>query len=256
MVSPILHRLLAFVVSYLPVKLRADLWQRLVVTGQSSWPPESASQRILGGMYVKQSFLGGLEEGEAMRFVAAHTSIPIPFVIDNVVYGERSYLVMSRLPGEQLSGLYPELPPEAEPHLSAQLSRMLAPLRALPAPSGAVCGFGGGPVNCWRMTLSPPLGPWESVAAFHRYVWLRAGGLTYMPKEVDSEMVHNVIREVHSREYRLCLTHNDLGPHNILVDEHWNITGIVDWESCAWMPEYWCVLFRTRSSVLGVRGRY
>ena len=77
-----------------------------------------------------------------------------------------------------------------------------------------------------------------------------------MPKEVDSEMVHNVIREVHSREYRLCLTHNDLGPHNILVDEHWNITGIVDWESCAWMPEYWCVLFRTRSSVLGVRGRY
>ena len=137
MVSPIVHRLLAFIVSYLPVKLRADLWQRLVVMGQSTWPPESASQRILGGMYVKQSFLGGLEEGEAMRFVAAHTSIPIPFVIDNVVYGERSYLVMSRLPGEQLSGLYPELPPEAEPHLSAQLSRMLAPLRALPASAAA-----------------------------------------------------------------------------------------------------------------------
>ena len=102
MVPPIIHRLLAFVVSYLPVKLRADLWQRLVVMGQRSWSPESASQRILGGMYVKRSFLGGLEEGEAMRFVAAHTTIPVPFVIDNLVYGERSYLVMSRLPGKQL----------------------------------------------------------------------------------------------------------------------------------------------------------
>ncbi|PIL22947.1 hypothetical protein GSI_15643 [Ganoderma sinense ZZ0214-1] len=192
-------------------------------------------------MYVKQSFLGGLEEGEAIRFVAAHTeSIPVPVVVDNLVYGKRSYLVMSRLPGEQLSWLYPELPLDAEPHLSAQLSRMLTPLRAIPAPaSSAVCSFGGGPVNCWRMTLSPPLGPWESVAAFHEELMLRAGPLTYIPEDVDSEMVHDVIREVHSREYRLCLTHNDLGPHNILVDDRWNITGIVDWESCAWMPEYW-----------------
>ena len=103
MVPPIIHHLLAFPASYLPVKLRADLWQRLVPMGQRSWSPESASQRILGGMYVKRSFLGGLEEGEAMRFVATHAkSIPVPFVIDNLVYGEGSYLVMSRLPGKRL----------------------------------------------------------------------------------------------------------------------------------------------------------
>ena len=52
---------------------------------------------------MKRSFLGGLEEGEAMRFVATHAkSIPVPFVIDNLVYGEGSYLVMSRLPGKRL----------------------------------------------------------------------------------------------------------------------------------------------------------
>ena len=156
MVSPVLHRLLAFIVSYLPARLRAKLWRRLIVIGQRTWPMEGASQRVPGGIYIKRSFLGKLEESEAMRFVAAHTSIPVPFVIDNVVYGERSYLVMSQLPREQLSELYPDLSPESEPHLSAQLSRMLAPLRAPPTPySGAVCGFSGGPVNCWRMTLSP-----------------------------------------------------------------------------------------------------
>ena len=59
---------------------------------------------------------------------------------------------------------------------------------------------------------------------------------------MDPAVVHDTIREVHARDYRICLTHNDLGPHNILVDDDWNITGIVDWESCAWMPEYWWVL--------------
>ncbi|OSC96696.1 hypothetical protein PYCCODRAFT_1481808 [Trametes coccinea BRFM310] len=43
----------------------------------------------------------------------------------------------------------------------------------------------------------------------------------------------------HSRPHEIRLTHNDLSAHNILVDDDWNITGIVDWEACAWMPEYW-----------------
>ena len=77
-----------------------------------------------------------------------------------------------------------------------------------------------------------------------------------MPKDLDSEMVHNMIWEVHSRDYRLCLTHNDLGPHNILVDDHWNITGIVDWESCAWMPEYWCVIDSLRPGVPWLRASH
>ena len=34
MVPPIIHRLLPFVGSYLPVKLRAELWRRLIVIGQ------------------------------------------------------------------------------------------------------------------------------------------------------------------------------------------------------------------------------
>ena len=59
--------------------------------------------------------------------------------------------------------------------------------------------------------------------------------------EGQSEAIHDVVRRAHAGPHRICLTHNDLGPHNILVDDEWNITGIVDWEACAWMPEYWCV---------------
>ncbi|KAI0765154.1 hypothetical protein C8Q74DRAFT_1032705 [Fomes fomentarius] len=67
----------------------------------------------------------------------------------------------------------------------------------------------------------------------------RTGGLTYDMPSGQSEAIHDLIRRAHSRPHRLCLTHNDLAPQNILVGEDYNITGIVDWEAAAWMPEYW-----------------
>ncbi|KAI8865316.1 hypothetical protein GQ42DRAFT_114725, partial [Ramicandelaber brevisporus] len=33
--------------------------------------------------------------------------------------------------------------------------------------------------------------------------------------------------------------HNDLGPYNILVDEEYNITAIVDWETSGFYPDHW-----------------
>ena len=94
---------------------------------------------------------------------------------------------------------------------------------------------------CERISLgSYPAGPWDSVDDFHKELMLRALPLN-IPKDVNAEEVNDVIRRAHLRRHRICLTHNDLGPHNVLVDEKWNITGIVDWEASAWMPEYWCV---------------
>ena len=87
-----------------------------------------------------------------------------------------------------------------------------------------------------------PAGPWDSVKAFHEHLLWRAGPLQHFERSTKSpEEIQDVIRRAHARQHRVCLTHNDLGAHNILVDDGFNITGIVDWENCAWMPEYWCV---------------
>lgn len=244
MASAFVYRVLATIVRFLPVRLRAKLWMYLRQLGQRRWQAEVNAQRIPGGMYVKLnlSALLRLSEGEATRFVGKHTNLPVPVVIDNFTYDKYTFLVTSRLPGRPLLSVYKHMPPEVEPKLSVQLSRILAPLRALPALSGAVCGFDGGPVYCARIRLhAAPAGPWQFVADFHQDLMRRTGGLTNNMPEGQSEAIHDVIRRAHSRPHRLCLTHNDLAPQNILVDGDYNITGIVDWEAAAWMPEYWYV---------------
>lgn len=37
---------------------------------------------------------------------------------------------------------------------------------------------------------------------------------------------------------RIVFTHDDLKPHNILV-RGGQITGLLDWESAGWYPDYW-----------------
>ncbi|KAI0636845.1 kinase-like protein [Trametes polyzona] len=234
------YRILAWIVSALPLRVRRELWTYLAVAGSKRWQYESAAQRIPGGMYIKCSKLIRPTKGQAMRFIASRTPLPFPIVVDNFTLDGVTWLVMSRLPGHNLAGLYPQITPEIEQRLSSQLSRILAPLRAISAPGPAVCGFDGGSIYCARMAFgSPPLGPFESVDAFHRFLlnWAR----TLLVPEEEAVYVHETIRRAHARPQRIRLTHNDLGPHNVLVDDDWNIdiTGIVDWESCAWMPEYW-----------------
>ncbi|RPD62846.1 kinase-like protein [Lentinus tigrinus ALCF2SS1-6] len=242
MAPAFLHRLLSSLVSLLPIRLRAKMWKRLHKLGTRRWERQSFAQRCPGGIYIKTSKLLRLSEGQALQFIRTHTPLPVPVVIDNIEHAGSVWLVTSLLPGFSLAEVYRDITPEIERKLSSQLSRILAPLRALPPPD-PVCGFDGGPVYCARIRFgAPPAGPWDTVEAFHGDLMHRAGeinvpGEPYCAK--TTEEVYDVIRRAHARTHRVCLTHNDLGPHNILVDDHWNITGIVDWESCAWMPEYW-----------------
>ena len=245
MAPAFVYRLLSFLVTLLPLSLRARLWTRLLHAGAHKWEAQSMAQRLPGGLYIKTNRLLRLSEGQALHFVGTHTSLPVPVVVDNFEHEGRVYLVMSRLPGHSLAEVYREITPEVERKLSAQLPRILAPLRALPPPDasrpGRVCGFDGGPVHCARIRFGQhPAGPWDTVEAFHAELMRRAAEINVPPQCPKSpEAVHDVISRAHARTQRVCLTHNDLGAHNVLVDDEWNITGIVDWESCAWMPEYW-----------------
>lgn len=44
--------------------------------------------------------------------------------------------------------------------------------------------------------------------------------------------------QVHSREYKICFTHGDLGVDNILI-KNGEAAAIIDWECMRWYPEYW-----------------
>ncbi|KAF9472869.1 kinase-like protein [Pholiota conissans] len=185
----------------LSAQTRFDLWYHLRQRGD--W--RGKAQRVEGDMYIKLNFAMRPEEGKATTFARAHTNIPIPFVIDNVtvtVNGRReTALVLERLPGRS-----PEITSEIRKKIADQLSSLLAQLRAIPPPEdGAVCGFVGGPLHCEQVT----------------------------------ELVWDTIKKAHSQSHRICFSHGDLGAHNVLIDDEFNVTAIIDWEMASWMPEYW-----------------
>ncbi|KAK7682334.1 hypothetical protein QCA50_014539 [Cerrena zonata] len=233
-----LHRVLTFIAPLLPQTLRFRLWRYLCIRGRRIWPHYSTAQRVEGRMYIKMGVLIRPTEGLVTEFVRKHTNIPVPVVIDNVTVGDSTVLVLSELPGEMVRVVRREsgISEEQSRWLSRQISTLLAQLRAISPPSDAVSGFDNTPVYCERIGLgSRPTGPWSSAAEFHAFLLKQN---IKAPPDVY-EKVWNSINTAHGRTHRICLTHNDFAPQNILVDEHYNVTGIVDWEAAAWMPEYW-----------------
>ncbi|KAF8914689.1 kinase-like protein [Mucidula mucida] len=234
-----LHRILSLIVPFLPVRLRIRFWNYLFSRGRRIWQPSDMAQRVEGHMYIKLSVLTRPSEGFVIDYVRKNTTIPVPIVIDNVTVDGITALVLGELPGEDVRVVRAELglSPEQAKKLSHQISALLGQLRSLPPPSESVCGWNNTPVRCERLAMgSEPLGPWPSVNCFNTAMVDRAR--IRAPPEV-SDVVWRTINEVHARSHRVCLTHNDFAPQNVLVDKDYNITGIIDWEASAWLPEYW-----------------
>ena len=50
--------------------------------------------------------------------------------------------------------------------------------------------------------------------------------------------IREVLRARLLCNHRVVLTHGDLSPRNIMLQDN-KITGLLDWEVAGWFPEYW-----------------
>ncbi|KAK8009259.1 kinase-like protein [Apiospora marii] len=170
-------------------------------------------------------------EADAMEFVRANTSIPIPKVYE--VY-ERSDgavdIVMEALPGDGTD--YTNMSPEQVRAFGDELAGYLHQLRNLEPPEkGFIGSVNGGSLLDHRVG-HVRFAPFHTVDHFHSY--LRLGG------PLDTWMYNPVVKKVHGRSgtYRVKFTHADLNPTNIQY-HNGRIAGIIDWEFAGWYPEYW-----------------
>ncbi|KIY47639.1 kinase-like protein, partial [Fistulina hepatica ATCC 64428] len=182
-------------------------------------------------------------EAHAMKFIAQHTSIPVPRVIDMFESDGFSYTVMTKLRGLQALQVVSSLSEEEAAALGRNLGSYLAQMRAIPPLRGdCVSNFDGGPLHDTRLSLISlrPHGPFPSVKAFHEHVLHIAGKLNIPDKEEHVKALET-IRRIHDKDYPVVLTHCDLNPSNVIVDpsDYTKVVGLVDWESCAWLPAYW-----------------
>lgn len=187
------------------------------------------------GPHVKAS-----REAATMQYVLQKCpEIPVPVVYDSWTgddgYG---YISMAPMPGKDLDDVWPDMDSTERESVMKDYKAILQRLRSLdPAPDA--------PIQIGAIDGGP--------AIDHRPSDRRSGGPFTTEAELNSwllSLVHPDSREYHSDFYietlkasmrdnhKWRLTHGDIGPHNILV-ENGRITAVLDWELSGWYPEYW-----------------
>ncbi|KAI0672437.1 kinase-like domain-containing protein [Trametes maxima] len=238
----------SWVVPLFPIAMRHRFWSMLIHLSNTYWEPDPTYSiaRIFGFIFIKRrKGCTRPEEAETTRFVRRHTNIPVPIIIDCFTVDGRCWIVMTALPGGPLDPWMNDLKEENIRRIAGQLSIHLAELRAVPPPpSGAVSAINNAPIQCCRLTVDGrPTGPFASIDEFNAFLCTPTLHVHRQPG-LDEEHVWRTIRAAHSRPHKLVLTHNDFAPRNIMIDEDGNVTGILDWECAAWLPEYWYVDLR------------
>ncbi|KAJ5972384.1 uncharacterized protein N7479_002302 [Penicillium vulpinum] len=175
-----------------------------------------------------------LSEVSTMRFIAQHTSIPVPKVLCAFTHSGRTYIVMERIKGDIIGSGWVERSENSKAKLLSQLTERVCEMRKLQPPEGTrVASVDGGSLfDCRVPGPSLRFGPFDNLQDFHRH--LRMG------IEFDSRLgpePQELIKQ-QSKSWPLVFTHGDLSSLNILVRGD-DVVGIIDWGTAGWYPSYW-----------------
>ncbi|KAI1404934.1 hypothetical protein F4819DRAFT_494538 [Hypoxylon fuscum] len=226
-----------------PNKVRIACYKRLQKLGKLLYGKvdDAAVQRLPFGLYLKYHAEADSSRNEfnALKIVRRHTSIPVPEAVD-IVFEQgdtndpfscpASYLLLTRVPGLQMWRCVNVLSERNIDRITNQLKDYIAQLRDIPQSAKsdmAICNTLGEACRDHRIRGASPVGPFADEAAFSK-----------MLRFSD---------DTARRGHKIMFTHADLNPRNILVDQTvlsdgslgWSVTGIVDWETAGYYPEYW-----------------
>ncbi|XXG99277.1 hypothetical protein Hte_005614 [Hypoxylon texense] len=227
-----------------PGKVRIAWYRMLQKLGRRLYGNHDGNatvQRLPFGLYLKYN--GETEQSRnefnALEMVRRHTSIPVPEALD-IVFQQGdvndplsipgTHLLVTRVPGLPLSRCQNVLSDKDIGRIANQLKDYVAQLRdirQLVNSDVAICNSLGGACMDGRVCGGRPVGPFTEEAAFSQMV-----------KFSDDPA---------RRGHEIVFTHADLNPRNILVGQTvqsdgttgWSVTGIVDWETAGYYPEYW-----------------
>lgn len=174
-------------------------------------------------------------EVEAHRYVAEHTTIPVPRLFGvHKVRGELA-LEMEFLPGcEILQVCWKNFTHQQKQALVDEISGYIKQLRALEPPNPhRVSSTDGNACRQIRVGSVKRFGPFDNISAFHKLI---RGNWDF---EKSTQLFGEDVVRVHQRDYRINFTHSDLGVQNILVRDDATVAAIIDWECAGYYPEYW-----------------
>ena len=200
------------------------------------------------GLMLKWSDGTRIEEVLATK-VAYDAGFPAPKIINygyhpKVLHAPVSIL-MTRLPGEELSTAYEKMDPVEQSSVTSELKLYLDAMRNWRSPWGGerICSISGTPIRSVRVP-SHIVGPCENEQAFFDYL-ISAAWQGELSKEEYVELKETASKLPALKHHKIVFTHGDLKHHNILVYRG-HVSGFLDWESAGWYPDYWDFTTATR----------
>jgi aminoglycoside phosphotransferase len=186
-----------------------------------------------------------LAEANALRFIAKHTSIPVPKVHHAFTYRGETYILMERIRGETVAKRWCSLSNTSKASIFNQLKHMVEELRAIPSENSGISNLDGGPIYDVRLPHTSSWGPFDTIQDFHLALRNNVTSKCLEDAQPNSSISPSAISDMQSvtafHETVTCppvLTHGDLSSFNILIRDD-KVVGIIDWETAGWFPYYW-----------------
>lgn len=175
-----------------------------------------------------------LSEAESMRYVAQHTSIPVPPVYEFYIRDGNGYIVMGRLAGERLTHVWPQLSADLQLAVAKQIRGFVTELQNL---SGDFYGA------LWQQpcediffhhlpygTKSITYGPYRSRQQYNQGL-IDALQNSKPPDNATDSHDDIIDKLLQLKDDSKLFSHGDLHRGNILVDRvTGEVTGVLDWE--------------------------
>ena len=259
-----------------PSSIRTACYDRLMRIGISAGS-FSPVVKLPCSLALKRVPRSPYPEADNMRFVAAHTSLPIPKLLDAVEsqstpqYG---YILMTWIDGELLDDCIKAREQRTPAHTAAlaeldaalnandmlRLMDAVAKVQSFPSAKLDSSDISGLADDLRRSleelrTLPAPSGAVTRLRG-RELVTVRIGHETmgpfpsqeqfkdYLVERTSVAVAHRLpelrrlAAPVRAKQHRICFTHADLHGANILVRDG-RLAGIIDWEHAGWYQEYW-----------------
>lgn len=178
-------------------------------------------------------------EYTTLQYLEDKPSIPAPTPHGLVKVNDISLVFMSYMRSISLGEVWSSLDSTQKSSISNQLNTIFLEIRSFPYSKGTPFG-GVGEEGCKdiRRHLRHSSTPITTLSDFENFLCTstRSGGHVFL------ELLHQLSPSTMDSAQRIVFTHGDLRPDNIIVDatdNHYTITGIIDWEYSGYYPEYY-----------------
>ncbi|CZT17628.1 uncharacterized protein RCC_03465 [Ramularia collo-cygni] len=233
-------------------------------------PYECNNAHLPFGLVMKQTERTSVEEVAAMMMARA-AGMPVPKVLscgehysstnrppifsksgEHIGYACKPIvsILMTRLPGIDLFDSADDLDVEVEGPWLTELKQCIAAMRKWTSPYGeGICSALGTQIHSTRVPFNS-MGPFSDQRELYQYLFspVSAEGFGSEDSEVEFDKVLAEATKLRELSHRVTFTHGDLKAHNILVTDDGHLSGILDWETGGWYPEYWEFTTAMRSS--------